>query len=462
MANNIFSITDEDKPLTATGVKNRMIARLLQEGTSSAPVQHWTQVASRVAQSLLGGYQLGEADKEEKANQALQTQTIAALLGSGGAPSTPAPTMDAPSMPPQAAPRPPASMPPPSPGNVAGPVPPDDPTMTISPRQVAQANAPQGVAPAVAGVTAGPRPPMGMHQPTPSPMPPAASGPMPGAAPPGPMPAASSAAPPDMQAKIAAMLHPSQPPAVQQMGKQLAAQVLAQRMKPPEYEIKIEGGVVTAVNKRDPRDRHVVNDPAAVQAFIDQEGRKTYATTSATERAKKDVAKPERDAQAARSGGIVVQDIDRALAGLDKPGLPTTGPVAALARNVPGTNAFNAEALISTIKSNVGFDRLQQMRESSPTGGALGAVTVPELQMLQSAIGNLDLAQDKAQFSDNLRRVKNIYMDIIHGKGNGPRETLAFENRQGGGQQGGQRPRARNPQTGAVVEFDGSQWVPAR
>lgn len=223
MAANFLTITDQDKPLTATGVKNRMIARLLQEGSSNEPIgSHW-QGINRVAQSLLGGYQLREADKEEKANQALQTQTLAALLG-GGAPAAP-PTMDTPpSLPQQAPPRPPASIPPaspPAPGNVSGPVPPDDPTMTISPRQVAQAN--PGVAP-------------GMHQPTPSPMPPAPPGPMPGASVmPQSMPATSSAAPPDMQAKIAAMLHPSQPPAVQAMGKQLAAKILADRMQGPKF-----------------------------------------------------------------------------------------------------------------------------------------------------------------------------------------------------------------------------------
>ena len=65
------------------------------------------------------------------------------------------------------------------------------------------------------------------------------------------------------------------------------------------------------------------------------------------------------------------------------------------------------------------------MRAASPTGGALGNVSDQEGARLASAYGNLEQSQSQAQFERNLKRVKNIYLDIVHGPGNGPpRETI--------------------------------------
>ncbi len=72
------------------------------------------------------------------------------------------------------------------------------------------------------------------------------------------------------------------------------------------------------------------------------------------------------------------------------------------------------------------------MRSASPTGAALGSVTERELALLQSTIGNLEQSQDDVQLKDNLRRVKNTYLDIIHGEGKGPeREKLTFQEKAG-------------------------------
>lgn len=125
---------------------------------------------------------------------------------------------------------------------------------------------------------------------------------------------------------------------------------------------------------------------------------------------------------------IVVQDIDRGLDLIKTADLPTTGIVGNFLQNVPGTAAHDISKLMDTVKSNASFDRLQEMRMSSPTGGALGSVSDTENKLLQAAIGSLEQSQDKNQFIDNMKRVKNLYLDIIHGKGNGPpREVLGFE-----------------------------------
>lgn len=57
---------------------------------------------------------------------------------------------------------------------------------------------------------------------------------------------------------------------------------------------------------------------------------------------------------------------------------------------IPGTEAAYLRAQLNTIKAQVGFAVLQDMRESSKTGGALGNVSDRENTYLQNAIASLD------------------------------------------------------------------------
>lgn len=66
--------------------KNAYIAKLLQEGMSTAPVQHWTQGAARVAQALLGGAMMNDEDRKDREASALLMN--APGLGTTQAPPT--------------------------------------------------------------------------------------------------------------------------------------------------------------------------------------------------------------------------------------------------------------------------------------------------------------------------------------------------------------------------------------
>lgn len=120
------------------------------------------------------------------------------------------------------------------------------------------------------------------------------------------------------------------------------------------------------------------------------------------------------------TNNIVTQDIDRAISAIQADPKLTTGVGAQLTSGIGGTPARNAKALIDTIKANIGFDRLSEMRAASPTGGALGNVTVKEIEYLQAVLGSLDQAQDDKQLVANLQRVRDAILDTVHGKGNGP------------------------------------------
>ena len=93
----------------------------------------------------------------------------------------------------------------------------------------------------------------------------------------------------------------------------------------------------------------------------------------------------------------------------------TTGILGNLMKNIPSSAANDVMANIKTIEAAVGFDRLQAMRDASPTGGALGQVSNIELDLLKSSLANLNQAQSKEQFLVNLSQVKQVYNDIVYG-----------------------------------------------
>lgn len=76
-----------------------------------------------------------------------------------------------------------------------------------------------------------------------------------------------------------------------------------------------------------------------------------------------------------------------------------------------GSDRANLEGYIQTLAANIGFDRLQRMREESPTGGALGQVAVRELLDLQATLGSLNLNQSADVVIKNLEMIERKYLE---------------------------------------------------
>lgn len=120
---------------------------------------------------------------------------------------------------------------------------------------------------------------------------------------------------------------------------------------------------------------------------------------------------------------VVIGTIDRALGTNGQEGTVdsyTTGLSGAVVGRIPGTEGYNLRSQLTTVKANLGFDRLQQMREMSPTGGALGQVAIQELEALQASLGNLDNAQSEDELRTNLTQIRRHYMnwlDAVEGRG---------------------------------------------
>tara|TARA_R110000822_G_scaffold53120_6_gene137063 strand:+ start:3506 stop:4465 length:960 start_codon:yes stop_codon:yes gene_type:complete len=118
-----------------------------------------------------------------------------------------------------------------------------------------------------------------------------------------------------------------------------------------------------------------------------------------------------------RTLNMVDQDLDN---GFFDGRLGATGMIGSVTQLVPGTRGYDLKQRILTIQSNIGFDKLQDMRDKSPTGGALGQVSEMELKTLQAVIGSLDQSQSTGQLKYNLQRLQFAYNEIIHGNGNHP------------------------------------------
>lgn len=87
----------------------------------------------------------------------------------------------------------------------------------------------------------------------------------------------------------------------------------------------------------------------------------------------------------------------------------TTGWLGSVMSKVPGSEAVNLQKDVETIKANLAFAQLQEMRRNSPTGGALGAVSERELSLLESAVASLDTVQSTPQLRQRLNEIRTHY-----------------------------------------------------
>lgn len=79
----------------------------------------------------------------------------------------------------------------------------------------------------------------------------------------------------------------------------------------------------------------------------------------------------------------------------------------------PYSDSREVQRQVDVLKSVAKIGNLQAMRDASPTGGALGAVTAPELQMLSDKSGALDPSSQ--HFARDLDDYERTLLRVIHG-----------------------------------------------
>lgn len=124
----------------------------------------------------------------------------------------------------------------------------------------------------------------------------------------------------------------------------------------------------------------------------------------------------ERRGAQVTAANVVTRDIDRILERLNTAVLPVTGMGApTMAALVAGSPAADVAELRKTIEGNISFSKLNELRQQSPTGGALGNVTDKDLELLKTTLGSLNQNQSPRQFRENLLNLRNAFMEVIHG-----------------------------------------------
>jgi hypothetical protein len=122
---------------------------------------------------------------------------------------------------------------------------------------------------------------------------------------------------------------------------------------------------------------------------------------------------------------------------LGNTGLLSTG-FASISKFVPGTPAKQLEESLKPILGEAAFGRLQQMRDASKTGGALGQVSERELGLLESAMGALSTSQNESQFRSNLLAYRKQLRE------SNARIQEKYREMRGGGSSGGTKPRYKD------------------
>lgn len=83
-------------------------------------------------------------------------------------------------------------------------------------------------------------------------------------------------------------------------------------------------------------------------------------------------------------------------------------------QKIPGTKAHDISGYLDTIGANTAFEKLSQMRQESPTGGAVGNVSDKDLQLLKSTIASLDPGQSTGKFQKDLATVLKSYQKVLY------------------------------------------------
>lgn len=108
---------------------------------------------------------------------------------------------------------------------------------------------------------------------------------------------------------------------------------------------------------------------------------------------------------------FVVSKTNEALNNMGPTAVGTLGSVSRAIPFIP-TKAKDLTSTIDTIKASVSFDALQDMRNNSPTGAALGPVSDRENTLLAAAAGSLETEQTPPQLAANIKEIRKRYSNI--------------------------------------------------
>lgn len=177
---------------------------------------------------------------------------------------------------------------------------------------------------------------------------------------------------------------------------------------------------------------------------------------AAAERAAADLAAR----NAAKTNQTTVQNTRRVVGEILPNVSGWTAGLGSLIAVVPGTPAADLAANLDTLEANLSFERLAEMRANSPTGGALGQITVRELDLLGATIANIRNSQSPEQLRRNLQVIDGALarLEAAYAEAGLP-SPVGDNSAPAPAPSGGGRATHRNAQ-GQGIYWNGSAWVP--
>lgn len=138
---------------------------------------------------------------------------------------------------------------------------------------------------------------------------------------------------------------------------------------------------------------------------------------SATWKKWRDEEKRSKDKRLAaqRDSRILIDYADRTLKLIDDDPNTAAGPIAYAAQWLPGTAAYNAKWMIRTLQAKGAFDKLQEIRDNSKTGGAVGQLSDDERRALSDSMAQLEQSLNYEMLRYNLVQFRARYLDAAYG-----------------------------------------------
>jgi hypothetical protein len=190
-----------------------------------------------------------------------------------------------------------------------------------------------------------------------------------------------------------------------------AAKIERQKIAVKEKEVAAETKRVSADRRaelksglqwKDP------NDPS--QGLIPVKGGKVWLKNKEEQKEEVDAENKRMDIvnKAIDKNKFVLDSLNRATANTSA---WTTGIPGVIGQMIPQTAAWDQAEAIKTVEAHVSFSGLQDMREASKTGGALGSIAVKELDLLGALKGSLSMGQKQETFRKNVGKILRHYVN---------------------------------------------------
>lgn len=130
-----------------------------------------------------------------------------------------------------------------------------------------------------------------------------------------------------------------------------------------------------------------------------------------------DTKSTERDRQQTIKMGTTLTNLQMNIDEIQNGGFPVTGPLGAISGMVPGTSASDWRVRNEQIVTEGALAEIQNMRDNSPTGGAVGQLTDSERKAIALAATGISNAQSAEEYVRAAENYRQVMLDTAYGAG---------------------------------------------